>query len=112
MAFSAILLLFLSLAHLTSQANSFMGPSQNRKFINSGTVAIVVTSGISWKPYAVNVTYPFSFNNPVIGIFLTLKDMSTNNSTNTFVPISFYGMVDSYTQTSFLLHVYRPNITL
>ena len=110
MAFSAILLLFLSLAHLTSQANSFMGPSQNRKFINSGTVAIVVTSGISWNPYAVNVTYPFSFNNPVIGIFLTLKDISTNFNIF-FYPFSFYGMVDSYTQTSFLLHVYRPNIT-
>jgi len=69
-----------------------MSVSQNKKYINAGTVSIDLTLSVSWNPYSVNVTYPFSFGSPVLGVFLTISDMNIN-TTPDVSNISFYGVV-------------------
>lgn len=104
MRFQALLILLLfNLIHLTSEANNFMSVSQNRKYLNSGTLKIDLSSAIIWNPYAVNVTYPFSFNSTVEGIFLSINDMNLDNNGGN---LSFYGVANSFTQTFFTLYVY------
>lgn len=79
-----------------------MSVSQNRKYMNTGTVTINIVSATNWNPYSVNVTYPSSFSNPVEGVFLTINNMKADN----FLNVSFYGIVNSFTQTAFTLYVY------
>jgi len=81
-----------------------MSVCQNKKYVNSGTVSINTASAASWNPYSVNVTYPFSFSSPVLGVFLTISGLNVNTSTG--LNISFYGVVNSFGQTSFMLNVY------
>jgi len=102
---SFIVLAFL-LVGQTSQASNFMSVSQNKRYANSGTVSIDISSAVSWNPYSLNVTYPFSFgSSPVLGVFLTISDMNFNKNSDIY-NLSFYGIVNSYSQTSFVLYVY------
>jgi len=88
-----------------------MSISQNKKYINSGTVSIDIASAVSWNPYSVNVTYPFSFSNSsVLGVFLTISDFNTNS--NPSINVSFYGVVNTFSQTSFILNVYSRTNTI
>jgi len=72
--------------------------------MNTGSLSINIASAASWNPNSVNVTYPFSMGSPVLGIFLTINDF--NIRVNSGINLSFYGVVNSFSQTSFLLYVY------
>lgn len=104
-----LLILLLSLVSLTSGANNFMSISQNRKYMNSGSVKIDIGTAVSWSPYSTNVTYPYGFANPVEGIFLTINDINIDNISGS--SLSFYGIVNSFTQTSFTLYVYSSTVS-
>ena len=97
----SVLTIFLCLIAKTSQLASPMSLSQNKKYVNSGTVLISTASATSWNPNA--NTVPYSFSNPVLGIFLSLNDLALNANSGT---LAFYGTVASFTQTSFVLNVY------
>ena len=100
----SVLTIFLCLIAKTSQLASPMSLSQNRKYVNSGTVLISTASATSWNPNANTIPYNFSsFSNPVLGIFLSLNDLALNANSGT---LAFYGTVASFTQTSFVLNVY------
>ena len=100
----SVLTIFLCLIAKTSQLASPMSLSQNKKYVNSGTVLISTASATSWNPNANTVPYNFSsFSNPVLGIFLSLNDLALNANSGT---LAFYGTVASFTQTSFVLNVY------
>lgn len=64
MRFTALWLAFLILNLIgpTSETTVTMSISQNRKYMNSGSVSVDISSATTWNPYAVNVTYPFSFS--------------------------------------------------
>lgn len=97
---------FLLLAQLSTQLTSPMSNSLNRKFMNNGVIELDLVGPSSWNPNALNVTYPFSFGStPVSGVFLSINDMNLSTP-NLYVNYSFYGIVNSFTQTSFSLYVY------
>jgi len=100
------IVLSLLLPEPSSQTSNSVSVCQNKKYVNSGTAKVDIASAVTWNPYSVNVTYAFSFSSsPVLGVFLSISDMNINNS-SAIQNISFYGLVDSFSQTSFVLNLY------
>jgi len=104
LSFLVVILIF---AKQTFQVNNLMSVCQNKKYVKSDTISVNIASTLSSNPYSFSVNYPGSFGSstPVLGIFLTISDMNINVNSNIY-NVSFYGKVNSFSQTSFILTVY------